>query len=189
MAQHRPRLQENIGWRVEDSGTPLGKNGEQSSTYLPTGSEQRWWVVYRGQAQIRAALYAISDVIVWFDTQLGNVSYFSNGQRKGRQTWRVKGESGCASRESHYIFPFSLLVSFGFRVFLWVYEFHLGLRLCLSIWFMLFLCSFGFGYKLFLCSFGCGYKVLSDGQGEVRFAHWVREELWWENQNFTTTTT
>jgi len=42
-------------------------------------------------------------------------------KEKGRQTWRVAGESGCTSSESLYVFPLTLWVSFGCTVFLWVY--------------------------------------------------------------------
>jgi len=53
-----------------------------------------------------------------------------------------------------------------------------GLRLCLS-----------FGFMLFLCCFGFGYMVIWDGRGVVCFAQRAREELWWENLFLTTTAT
>jgi hypothetical protein len=34
------------------------------------------------QAQIKAAIYAMREVIVRFDTRLGNISYFASGQGK-----------------------------------------------------------------------------------------------------------
>ena len=52
----------------------------------------------------------------------------------------------------------------------------LGLRLCLS-----------FGFMIFVCSFGFGYQVISDGRGEVCFAQRATEELQQENPFLTTT--
>jgi len=49
-------------------------------------------------------------------------------------------------------------------VFLLVHGFRLGLRLCLSFWFMLLLCSFGFAYVVILKRRGV---LRTKGPGEV----------------------
>jgi len=82
------------------------------------------------QAQSIAAVYTMHEVIVSFNTQFGNMSCFAKRFRKieGRHgRWQEK-----ASAQGVRVF----------MVFLLVYGFLLGLHLCLSIGFMLFLCSF-----------------------------------------------
>jgi hypothetical protein len=91
----------------------------------------------------------------------------------------VASESGCARSGSLYVFPFGLWFSSGFMDLLWVYGFALGswfflwvyvcvfplgLRLCLSSGFMLFLCSFGFAYTVIQKK--CGV-LRTKGQGGV----------------------
>jgi len=80
----------------------------------------------------------------------------------------------------------------GVRIFMffhWDHGFPLGLCLCLSFRFMLFLWFFGFGYMSFLRSFWFGYKVISDGWGNEWFAQRAMEQLWRENPFLTTTAT
>lgn len=78
-------------------------------------------------------------------------------QETGWQTWRVAGESGCVRSGSLYGFLLGvhLCLSFGFMVFLMVYGFCLGLYLCLFFGINDFLLLHGFHLGLHLChSFG-----------------------------------
>jgi len=75
------------------------------------------------RAQITAAVYVICESILRLDSQLGNISYFTSGHGKGRQTMRVAGDTGCARSECFSVFHLSLWIFFGstFVSVLWVY--------------------------------------------------------------------
>jgi hypothetical protein len=82
----------------------------------------------KAQVQITATMYMMREAIVWFNTQLANISYFASGQGKrkadtedGRRKWvRKEWESLCVFFWV-YIFPLRLWFSFRFIIFVWVY--------------------------------------------------------------------
>jgi len=96
------------------------------------------------RAQLTAAMYTMREVIVWFNTWLGNISYFASGQgNRKADTDGGKRKHVCKEWES-WCFSFGCMV------------FPLGLCLCFSFRstsvssfeFMSFLCSFGFAYTI-----------------------------------------
>jgi len=72
---------------------------------------------------IAAAVYAMSEVIIRFNTQPGNIFYQVSDQ--GKEMLVMKG--GMIKRVcKHWE---SLWFSFGFMFIFWVYDFPLGIRL------------------------------------------------------------
>jgi len=141
------------------------EHAQQCHTRVPMSNKRRSQVVYEVHDSITASMDVMHNVIVSFNAPLTIMPYFTrcDGKWEGRYGgWQEK-----LSAQRVRVLMFS---------FLWVYGFPLGL--CLSCEFMLFLCSFKFGYK-----------VIWDEKGEVFFAHKAWEELWCENLFLTTTTT